>query len=204
MDWGILFAFFGASFALTVLPGPDLLYVLTLSFSNNRIAALQLSWGLTTGLLFHTAFVALGWSQVLITFPHFVWLIKMIGAGYLFFLALRALREAPNVNSQKELLSTAGNYFWRGLIMNLTNPKVTLFFMIFFPGFIFSQEWALPLQFALLGVIFWGQSLFVFFLVIFFGDKVQRNLVGDNFYKYQNKVQALVLMTIALLLLYSI
>ena len=88
--------------------------------------------------------------------------------------------------------------------MNLTNPKVTLFFMIFFPGFIFSQQWALPLQFALLGVIFWGQSLFVFFLVIFLGDKVQRNLVGDNFYKYQNKVQALVLMTIALLLLYSI
>ena len=162
MDWGILFAFFGASFALTVLPGPDLLYVLTLSFSNNRIAALQLSWGLTTGLLFHTAFVALGWSQVLITFPHFVWLIKMIGAGYLFFLALRALREAPNVNSQKKLLSTAGNYFWRGLIMNLTNPKVTLFFMIFFPGFIFSQEWALPFN-LLYWELFFGDNLFSFF-----------------------------------------
>ena len=167
MDWGILFAFFGASFALTVLPGPDLLYVLTLSFSNNRIAALQLSWGLTTGLLFHTAFVALGWSQVLITFPHFVWLIKMIGAGYLFFLALRALREAPNVNSQKELLSTAGNYFWRGLIMNLTNPKVTLFFMIFFLGLFFSTMGSPPTIFFI-GSYFLGTISFSFFFGDFF------------------------------------
>ena len=88
--------------------------------------------------------------------------------------------------------------------MNLANPKVTIFFMIFFPGFIFSQEWTLPLQFALLGIIFWGQSLLVFCGVIFLGDKLKRYVVGDNFYNYQNKVQALVLTVIALLLLYSI
>ena len=203
MDWGLLFAFFGASFALTVLPGPDLLYVLTLSFSNNRRAALQLSWGLTTGLFFHTAFVALGWSQVLLTFPQFVWVIKFTGAGYLFFLALRAFREAPSVNSQKELPSTGKNYFWRGLIMNLTNPKVTLFFMIFFPGFVFSQEWTLPMQFTLLGVIFWGQSLFVFCGVVFLGNQLQPFIGKKNWYQHKNKIQAIVLIVIALLILYS-
>tara|TARA_A100001015_G_scaffold95515_1_gene106144 strand:- start:394 stop:1008 length:615 start_codon:yes stop_codon:yes gene_type:complete len=204
MDLGTLLTFFSASFAFTVLPGPDLLYVITLSLSKSRRAAIQLSWGLTTGLLFHTTFVALGWSQVLINFPQFIWGIKLVGSLYLLFIAFKSLRLVPKVDSQKGPPIKDKNYFWRGLIMNLANPKVTIFFMIFFPGFIFSQEWTLPLQFALLGIIFWGQSLLVFCGVIFLGDKLKRYVVGDNFYNYQNKVQALVLTVIALLLLYSI
>ena len=83
MEESVLIAFLSASVLLTLSPGPDILYVFSLSLSAKKKDAIKLTWGLTTGLFLHTAVVALGWSEVLLRFPELVWSIKIIGASYL-------------------------------------------------------------------------------------------------------------------------
>ena len=202
LDWGTILAFMGASLALTLSPGPDNLYVFSLSIGKSRKSALELSLGLTTGLFFHTAIVALGWSEILMAIPEFVWAIKIGGAGYLVYLAVGVFKQ--NTPEKQKEIDTRKNFFWQGLVMNLTNPKVTLFFMVFFPGFLFSERLSLQWQFGILGVVFWAQALFVFCGIALFGNYIKEQFNFKATQKTQNYIQAFVLLFIAVLLLASI
>ena len=202
IDWGTILAFMGASLALTLSPGPDNLYVFSLSIGKSRKAALELSLGLTTGLFFHTAIVALGWSEILMVIPEFVWAIKIGGAGYLVYLAVGVFKQ--NTPEKQKEIDTRKRFFWQGLIMNLTNPKVTLFFMVFFPGFLFSELLSLRWQFGILGVLFWAQALFVFCGIALLGNYTKEQYNFKVTQKAQNYTQAFILLSIAILLLASV
>ncbi|MBT7655981.1 MAG: LysE family translocator [Flavobacteriales bacterium] len=201
MEESVLIAFLSASVLLTLSPGPDILYVFSLSLSAKKKDAIKLTWGLTTGLFLHTAVVALGWSEVLLRFPELVWSIKIIGASYLVYLAVSGLRQKPTTEVSEA--TKTKSYFWQGFLMNVTNPKVTLFFMVFFPGFVFSETLSLQTQFGVLGLLFWGQAFLIFNGVALLGDRIQKYSYFSLTQRFQNRLQAFVLLCIAAVLLMS-
>jgi threonine/homoserine/homoserine lactone efflux protein len=201
MEESVLIAFLSASVLLTLSPGPDILYVFSLSLSAKKKDAIKLTWGLTTGLFLHTAVVALGWSEVLLRFPELVWSIKIIGASYLVYLAVSGLRQKPTTEVSEA--TKTKSYFWQGFLMNVTNPKVTLFFMVFFPGFVFSETLSLQTQFGVLGLLFWGQAFLIFNGVALLGDRIQKYSYFSLTQRFQNRLQAFVLLCIAVVLLMS-
>ena len=201
MEESVLIAFLTASVLLTLSPGPDILYVFSLSLSAKKKDAIKLTWGLTTGLFLHTAVVALGWSEVLLRFPELVWSIKIIGASYLVYLAVSGLRQKPTTEVSEA--TKTKSYFWQGFLMNVTNPKVTLFFMVFFPGFVFSETLSLQTQFGVLGLLFWGQAFLIFNGVALLGDRIQKYSYFSLTQRFQNRLQAFVLLCIAAVLLMS-
>ena len=201
MEESVLIAFLSASVLLTLSPGPDILYMFSLSLSAKKKDAIKLTWGLTTGLFLHTAVVALGWSEVLLRFPELVWSIKIIGASYLVYLAVSGLRQKPTTEVSEA--TKTKSYFWQGFLMNVTNPKVTLFFMVFFPGFVFSETLSLQTQFGVLGLLFWGQAFLIFNGVALLGDRIQKYSYFSLTQRFQNRLQAFVLLCIAVVLLMS-
>ena len=135
MEGSVLIAFITASVLLTLSPGPDNLYVFSLSLSAQKKAAVRLTWGLTTGLFLHTAVVAFGWSEVLLRFPELVWSIKIIGASYLFYLAIRVLRQKPPTEVSET--KTPQKLFLARVFDECNQSKSDAFFHGFFPGFCF-------------------------------------------------------------------
>jgi threonine/homoserine/homoserine lactone efflux protein len=161
-----LAAFTAVSLLLCVAPGPDNLFVLTQSALYGRMAGLTVTLGLCTGLIAHTAAVALGVAALIKASPLAFNLLKYAGAAYLLYLAWLTLRAGPDTLSIKRATQPDGwQLYRRGIIMNVTNPKVTLFFLALLPQFADPARSALWLQIVLLGIVFMLSTLLVFGLV---------------------------------------
>ncbi|MBN2110057.1 MAG: LysE family translocator [Methanosarcinaceae archaeon] len=165
--------FVAASVALTLLPGPDIIFVLTQSISRGRMAGMATASGLCTGLMFHTTAAALGVSAILYRSALAFSVLKYAGAVYLLYLAFRAMKEGedliPSKISEERDLSLL---YRRGILMNLLNPKVSLFFLAFLPQFVDLAAGNVPSQMIFLGVVFLIQALVVFFLVSVFAGYI--------------------------------
>jgi len=163
---GILLAFFTASVILALAPGPDNLFVMAQSAQKGRAAGIFVTLGLATGLIGHTVAVAFGLAAVLRASALAFTMLKGIGAAYLLYLAWQAFRAGVAPGSKEELrpLSKAALYR-RGIIMNLTNPKVSLFFMAFLPQFADPRHGSMMIQFFQLGGIFIMATVIVFGLI---------------------------------------
>jgi len=126
----IAFTFFGFASALALVPGPDNIFVMTQSALFGRLSGIFVTLGLATGLIFHTAAVAFGVAAIFETSQFAFNVLKYIGAFYLAYLAYKSFRAANkklgNTKPPKENLLVL---YKRGLIMNITNPKVTIFFL---------------------------------------------------------------------------
>jgi threonine/homoserine/homoserine lactone efflux protein len=156
------------SLLLCVAPGPDNLFVLTQSALYGRMAGLAVTLGLCTGLIVHTTAVALGVAALIKASPLAFNLLKYAGTAYLLYLAWLALRAGPDTLSIKRAVQPDGwQLYRRGIIMNVTNPKVTLFFLALLPQFADPARGALWLQIVLLGMVFMLSTLLVFGLVAF-------------------------------------
>ena len=155
--------FFVASVLLGIAPGPDNIFVLAQSVMHGPRAGFTVTMGLCTGLVVHTLMVTLGVAALFQASEVAFTSLKLIGAIYLFYLAWQAFR-AP-VSSMKPA-GTAVAGFWRlyrrGIIMNVTNPKVSIFFLAFLPQFADPSKGLLGLQLILLGMIFIFATLLVF------------------------------------------
>ncbi|MEL0074110.1 MAG: LysE family translocator, partial [Flavobacteriaceae bacterium] len=160
--------------------------------------------GLTTGLWIHTLLVIFGVGNILKIYPESQRVFEIIGGSYLLFLALNSWRAPMKIMpSKKEKTNKLkSQYFFTGLVMNLTNPKVSLFFLSFFPGFIFHQDLSYSLQFFILGSLFFLQALVLFCMVSLFADAFARKLKIQKENTHWNKIQSLVLIAIALVLFY--
>ena len=155
--------FFAATIALALTPGPDNIFVLTQSALHGRSAGLLVTIGLCTGLIAHTAAVALGVAAVFATSAVAFTALKLLGAGYLLYLAWGAFR-APVTNLEAGAQSSlqGRKLYLRGVIMNVTNPKVAIFFLAFLPQFADPERGSLTLQILLLGALFMVATLLVF------------------------------------------
>lgn len=158
-----LLGFAAASVLLALVPGPDNLFVLTQSALKGRAAGLMVTLGLCTGLVVHTSAVALGVAAIFQTSEVAFVALKFVGAAYLAFLAYKALRAGA-----EPLGGAAGGpadlrkMYLRGILMNVTNPKVAIFFLAFLPQFANPAEGHLGAQIFLLGGVFMLCALVVF------------------------------------------
>jgi threonine/homoserine/homoserine lactone efflux protein len=158
-----LITFFSAAVLLGLAPGPDNIFVLTQSALRGRGPGLVIVLGLCSGLLVHTAAVAFGVAIIFQTSAVAFTLLKFIGAGYLVYLAWQAFR-APPETIQAEAGTAPGywRYYRRGVIMNITNPKVSIFFLAFLPQFADPSRGAVVYQLLLLGSLFIVATVMVF------------------------------------------
>ena len=176
----ILLLFISASLALAVAPGPDNLFVLSQSALFGSRSGLLVTLGLCTGLLLHIAAATLGVAAIFQTSPLAFNLLKAVGAAYLVFLAVQAFRAgAAGLEAGSHSGSGARTLYVRGIIMNVTNPKVALFFLAFLPQFTDGARGSVALQMLLLGSFFMVSTLLVFGAVAYFagflGDRLQRS-----------------------------
>ncbi|WP_305044226.1 LysE family translocator [Geoalkalibacter sp.] len=158
-----LSAFFAASLVLGLAPGPDNLFVLTQSALHGKGAGLSVTLGLCTGLVAHTLAVALGIAVVFQVSTLAFTALKLVGAAYLLCLGIQALRAAvaPLAMAEGLILSRARLYR-RGILMNITNPKVSIFFLAFLPQFADPGRGPVWVQILLLGGLFILATLLVF------------------------------------------
>lgn len=159
----VIATFFVAALALGLAPGPDNIFVLTQSALHGRIAGLVVTLGLCTGLIVHTVAVAFGVAAIFSTSALAFTVLKVVGAVYLLYLAWQAIRAGQSALSGGALEEPGlWQLYRRGIIMNVTNPKVAVFFLAFLPQFADPARGQLVPQFLALGGVFIIATILVF------------------------------------------
>jgi threonine/homoserine/homoserine lactone efflux protein len=160
----ILFSFIVATIVLACSPGPDNIFVLTQSIVNGKKHGLATVFGLMSGCIIHTTLVAFGVSVIIKENEGLFFIIKLFGACYLLYLAYQVYKSDPKIvfSIEKIQQKTTIQLFKTGFLMNVLNPKVTIFFLAFFPQFLFSKTLSTILQFYILGLVFIVVSFCVF------------------------------------------
>ena len=154
-DFSALGAFFAAAFLLNIAPGPDMLYVIGRSIGQGRRAGTVSALGVFVGCLVHIFVAAVGLAALLRSSPLAYSIVRYAGAAYLVYLGVRVLLERSNNLEMPEVQSAPlGRIFTQGVITNVLNPKVALFFLAFLPQFIQPQRGSVALQIIVLGLIF--------------------------------------------------
>ncbi|WP_201363459.1 LysE family translocator [Dictyobacter formicarum] len=151
----ILPLFLAASWTINIAPGPDMLYVLTRSAGMGRLAGIVSALGIAVGCLIQTGIVALGLASLLTAVPLVYDFIKYAGAAYLIYLGLRTLLTSRHTLITPTVKpASLWRIFLQGVITNVLNPKVALFFLAFLPQFTDPARGPIPLQLILLGTLF--------------------------------------------------
>jgi threonine/homoserine/homoserine lactone efflux protein len=157
-----IIAFVTASVVLSLVPGPDNIFVMTHSALKGWRIGFYTTLGLCTGLIGHTVLVAIGVSVIFQTSAVAFNGLKIIGACYLLYLAWLSVQNKELNLGGDDNDSTNRSYYLTGVIMNLTNPKVALFFLVFLPQFVNTDNDNVTLQIFSLGVLFILSALCVF------------------------------------------
>ncbi|MDC8785755.1 LysE family translocator [Roseateles koreensis] len=171
-------SFFGLALLLGFTPGPDNLFVLMQSATQGRRAGFYVVLGLCAGLVVHTAAIALGLAAMFAASAWAFTALKFAGAAYLVYLAWQVLREPVgplSLNPSGEVQSMKG-MVRRGMVMNLTNPKVVFFFLALLPQFVDAQRGPVAGQIVLLGLIFVLSTLISFGAITYFAGAVRKLL----------------------------
>jgi len=143
LNYEILLAFVGATAVLSFSPGPDNIYVLMQSVTNGK---------------------KYGVSKIIKESEQLFFIIKLFGAAYLLYLAFQVYQSSSEIQISKEVApkKNTSQLFKQGFTMNVLNPKVTIFFLAFFPGFLFSDSLNTIVQFYILGFLFIVVSAIIF------------------------------------------
>lgn len=173
-----LISFTIATLALALSPGPDNIYVLTQSLVNGTKSGIATTAGLISGCIVHTTLLAFGVSAIITTSEEVFYGIKILGACYLLYLAYSVFKSDSEItftnNAPKK---TYWQLFKTGVIMNLLNPKVMIFFLAFFPGFLWDKDGNTVYQFYVLGITFMIVSFFVFSLIALLAGRISNLLM---------------------------
>ncbi len=200
----MLLSFVFSSFLLAISPGPDNIYLTALTSKAGKIAGFSFLIGLITGCFVHTILLAFGLSELLIKHNIFFEIIKFTGVFYLLYLSYESYKsEILNFYPEKNN-DNISKYFKRGVLMNLFNPKVFLFFTLFFPNFIYSEIHPFKFQILSLGLIFIVITFIVFGFIILFSNFLHKKFSSNNRFKiFAKYFNILVLMFIAVLILFT-
>lgn len=189
IDPAALLLFAGASLLLILAPGPDILFLLAQSLANGAKAGLATACGLAAGNLVHTLAAALGVSVIFQSSALAFQALKFVGVAYLLWLAWRSLRGSGNAAQpvgavfDRDRPNEGSGLFWRGVLMNVLNPKVALFFLAFLPQFAQPAQGEVWLQMLLLGLLFALMVLLVFGAIGLFAGRLHAplgRLAGPN------------------------
>ena len=166
MDPAKFALFLTVSWALIIAPGPDMLYVITRGMTHGHRAGMLSAIGVICGILVHTTAAALGLTLIFQTSAFAFLIVKYLGAAYLIYLGIKAWRE-KNVFSLQTSSSTISSHqlFWQGVLSNVLNPKIAIFFLAFLPQFVDKGGSQVTLQLILLGLTFAFLGL-IFLLIV--------------------------------------
>lgn len=200
----MLISFIFSCFVLALSPGPDNIYLTALTSRSGKIAGFSFLLGLITGCFIHTILIAFGINELLIGHNIFFEIIKYTGVFYLLHLSYKTYKsEISNFHLDKNKDEIQNN-FKKGVFMNLLNPKVFLFFTLFFPNFIYSDTISFKFQILSLGLIFVVMTFIVFGLIILFSNFIHKKFSSNNRFKiFAKYFNTLVLLFIALLILFT-
>ena len=174
----VLIAFLVSSLVLAISPGPDNIFVLTQTISNGTKSGMATVFGLVSGCLVHTTLLAFGVSEIIKRSDTLFFAIKLFGALYLLYLAYQVYRSDASIllNNENNPAKSPRKLFWTGFTMNVLNPKVTIFFLAFFPGFLFSDSLNTVVQFYILGLLFMLSALIVFGAIAMLAGRISKYL----------------------------
>ncbi|MGO2358255.1 LysE family translocator [Mesonia sp.] len=201
MNLEILISFVVAVFALAISPGPDNIFVLVQSLRFGKNYGLATVLGLMTGCLIHTSLVAFGVSLLIVNNELLFTALKIFGACYLLYLAFKVYQSPGmiDLSSAKSSPKTPFQLFQQGFVMNVLNPKVSLFFLALFPGFLFSDGLPKTYQFIILGGVFILVSLVVFSSIALLSGFLKKYIEGHkNAGKFLKWLQIMVFVGIAI------
>lgn len=200
-----IISFLGASILLTISPGPDNMYVLVQGITHGKKAGITLTIGLVSGIIVHTSLVAFGISALIQSSSILYYAIQYFGVFYLLYLAYKVYKSNSKLkieaNEIPKMSST--QLLKRGFLMNVLNPKVTLFFLALLPGFLWNYEENTVLQFYVLGGVFIVQAFLIFSTIAWFADYINQFLTKKNIdFKYFNYLQIVTFISIAVFILF--
>ncbi len=151
-DAAYWWVFFSAALALNLAPGPDLLFVLSRTLSGGRRIGVASACGVCSGALVHVIAAALGLSAILATSALAFAVVKYVGAAYLLYLGIQALRSAGGqFNLRPAPRTSALQAYRQGILVDILNPKAAIFFMAFLPQFVRPEQGAVAVQLLILG-----------------------------------------------------
>lgn len=206
MELGLVLSFLGASIILSLMPGPDNIFVLTESLTKGQRNGIAISIGLSLGVLVHTIAAATGLSIIIQKSAIAFSVVKYFGAVYLFYLAYQAIKEKKsviNLNVESDDKNTKLSFLIRkGFLMNVLNPKVSLFFIAFLPQFTTSTGFNITLQMIILGLIFMLQALLIFSSISSLAGKLTNYVNNPKFWKITklSKISVLSILGLTLML----
>ncbi|WP_375561277.1 LysE family translocator [Bernardetia sp. OM2101] len=207
MELGLLLSFIGASIILTLMPGPDNLFVLTESLTKGHKNGIAISLGLSLGVLVHTLAAATGLSIIIQKSALVFSILKYLGAAYLFYLAFMSFKEKKkdlNLESNSDIEETKiVPLVKKGFLMNVLNPKVSLFFIAFLPQFISSDGYNVTLQMVILGLIFMLQAFLIFSAIAILASKLTKYINNPKFWRVTKWSKISVLSILGLVLVFS-
>ena len=201
----IIISFALATSILSISPGPDNIFVLTQSIVNGTKYGLATVFGLMTGCLVHTTLIAFGVSAIIKENENLFFVIKVIGASYLIFLAYRVFKGDSKILLSNDTIKKESVFqlFKKGFIMNVLNPKVALFFLAFFPQFLYSKSISTIIQFYTLGGVFILVSFIIFGIIAVLAGSISNYLKQNSqvgFYLKWGQIIVFVFIAIMILL----
>lgn len=174
------------------------------SVANGTKYGLATTAGLITGCIIHTTLLAYGVSLIIKESESLFFVIKLLGALYLLYLAYKVYKSSSAIHLSNEYIPQKSlmKLFKQGFIMNVLNPKVTIFFLAFFPGFLFSETLSAVVQFYVLGFIFMAVSLIIFSTIALLAGTISDYLKSNkNVGSILKWLQIIVFIGIAILIL---
>ncbi|MFZ6011443.1 MAG: LysE family translocator [Bacteroidota bacterium] len=180
-------AFIVAGIILNLTPGADTLYILGRSVSQGRKAGIYSALGISVGCLIHTMLAAFGLSMIIAQSQTAFAVVKYAGALYLFYLGIRMILSNPAMAAFELDTQTRQTSFQKiflsGIITNVLNPKVALFFLAFLPQFVESGEANNPVPFLILGFTFITTGTLWCLMLAFFSSMLARKIRQNYFMK---------------------
>lgn len=203
MPFDLWVSFTVAAAVLAVAPGPDNLFVLLQSAMYGAKAGIFVTLGLCVGVLIQTLMAAFGVAAVVAASPTLLLIVQLAGAAYLLYLAWGAWRapvgNEDGENAAKYPKLTHFQLWRRGILMNITNPKVLIFFLAFFPQFIIkgSTETQVMIQMLIMGLTFLVCTLVVFCTVAWCAGTLADRLRNPKVQTILNKTSAVIFIILA-------
>jgi len=197
-----ILTFLFAAILLNLSPGPDMVYILTRTVSQGRLAGFLSSLGICTGAMVHVFAAAIGISAILATSALAFSIIKYVGAAYLIWLGVRALMSGgkslqPGSGGTKRLSNR--RIFLQGALIDILNPKVAIFFLAFLPQFADPSRGSIFWQLIILGSVVVGIALIIEGLLVLTTGLISERLQGSTvFSKWIDRVSGVVLIGLGL------